>query len=388
MKEPRKTELPIALLLLFLLVCSLGEARGQDSLSVAPVGKVSAWDTPNDGGGSITVTWESSPDEAKGKVTGYRVLRSQVGGRFQLQGEVGSGVTKYVDEDTQDGREYIYAIQVLGKGGSSPLTKSSPASSWGQWYNTQRTNMLLVLLIISAGILLYIRKAKAGGKLFIRKIAGLDAVDEAVGRATEMGKPVLFIPGIMDMDDIQTIAGITILSRVARKTADYDTSLRVPVCRSVVMSVAQEVVKEAYLDAGRPDAYDADKINYLTDDQFGYAAGVDGIMLREKPAAIFLMGHFFAESLILAETGFSIGAIQIAGTAEISQLPFFITACDYTLIGEELFAASAYLSGEPRLLGSLKGQDLGKAIFMAIIIVGVVLESLGFHFLTKLVTTG
>jgi hypothetical protein len=112
-------------------------------------------------------------------------------------------------------------------------------------------------------------------------------------------------------------------------------------------------------------------VQYVTDEQFGYVAAVDGVMVREKPATIFLLGAFFAESLILAETGNSVGAIQIAGTARPAQLPFFIAACDFTLIGEELFAASAYLSGEPRQLGSLKGQDVGKAIAMIIIIVGV-----------------
>ena len=74
---------------------------------------------------------------------------------------------------------------------------------------------------------------------------------------------------------------------------------------------------------------------------------------------MFLRGLFYAESLILAETGNSVGAIQIAGTSEAAQLPFFVAACDYTLIGEELFAASAYLTGEPQQLGSLKGQDAG-----------------------------
>ncbi len=105
-------------------------------------------------------------------------------------------------------------------------------------------------------------------------------------------------------------------------------------------------------------------------------AHVNGIMVREKPAAVFLLGAFFAESLILAETGNSVGAIQIAGTARPAQLPFFIAACDFTLIGEELFAASAYLSGEPKALGSLKGQDVGKAIAMAAIVAGVVLATL------------
>ena len=98
-------------------------------------------------------------------------------------------------------------------------------------------------------------------------------------------------------------------------------------------------------------------------------------MVREKPAACFYMGCFFAESLILAETGNSIGAIQIAGTAESSQLPFFVAACDYTLIGEEFMAASAYLSGEPDQIGSLKGQDVAKAIAAIIIIIGIVLAT-------------
>jgi hypothetical protein len=82
------------------------------------------------------------------------------------------------------------------------------------------------------------------------------------------------------------------------------------------------------------------------------------------------MGYFNAESLLLAETGASTGAIQVAGTDQYIQLPFFITTCDYTLIGEELYAASAYLSRDPRLLGSLRGQDVGKA-FLMITIFGV-----------------
>ena len=64
------------------------------------------------------------------------------------------------------------------------------------------------------------------------------------------------------------------------------------------------------------------------------------------------------------------------GTARPAQLPFFVAACDYTLIGEELFAASAYLSKDPKLLGSLKGQDVGKALFILGILVGVILISL------------
>jgi hypothetical protein len=100
-------------------------------------------------------------------------------------------------------------------------------------------------------------------------------------------------------------------------------------------------------------------------------------MLRKKPAANFYMGHYFAESLLLTETGASTGAIQIAGTDADHRLPFFVTTCDYTLIGEELYAASAYLSKEPVQVGTLRGQDIGKAVVLSAIAVGTVLATVG-----------
>ncbi len=353
--------------------------------------KVLPKDRPNDAGGSIFVTWTKSVDDVEENelVKEYQVFRSSsLDGEFELIGTASKGFEKYVDGTTIDGTQYYYMVKAFDGVSYSQPARSEAVSSSAQWFHTGRMNMLVATVIISFLILWFIKQAKSGKELYIRPIAGLEAVDDAVGRATEMGKPIMYIPGIMDMDNMQTIASVIILGRVARKAAQYETTLLVPCCRSIVMSAAQETVKEAYFDAGRPDAFNADKINYLTDDQFGYAAGVNGMMLREKPGAIFYMGAFYAESLILAETGHSTGAIQIAGTAMPSQLPFFVTACDYTLIGEELFAASAYLSKEPLLLGSLKGQDMGKAILIAILVGGVILVSFGFSKIIAWLTTG
>jgi len=158
------------------------------------------------------------------------------------------------------------------------------------------------------------------------------------------------------------VAGITVLSRVARTAAEYDAEIEVPCTRSLVMTSAREAVHAAYLSAGRSDSYNPDRIYYVSDEQFAFVAYAGGLMVRRKPAACFYFGCFFAESLILAENGNSVGAIQVAGTAETSQLPFFVASCDYTLLGEEFFAASAYLSGEPDQLGTLLAQDIVKGI--------------------------
>jgi hypothetical protein len=246
-----------------------------------------------------------------------------------------------------------------------------------KWFDTRKTWIFVSVVLFSVAVMYSIYHARGGGNIFIRRIAGLEAVDEAIGRSTEMGRPILYILGLGGVSDVATIASMNILSQVARKTADYETPLRVPCNDPIVLNVVREMVKAAYLGEGRPDAYSEDNIFFVTESQFAYAAAVDGMMVREKPAAVFLQGTFYAESLILAETGNSVGAIQIAGSDSDSQLPFFITACDYTLIGEELYAASAYLSREPMLLGSLKGQDYGKLILFAGIILGVILELAG-----------
>jgi hypothetical protein len=54
-----------------------------------------------------------------------------------------------------------------------------------------------------------------------------------------------------------------------------------------------------------------------------------------------------------------------------------VVACDYTLIGEEMFAASSYLNPEPQMMGSLKGEDFLKAVIMIFLIVMAVLGTVG-----------
>lgn len=255
------------------------------------------------------------------------------------------------------------------------------------WYEPTRVGAPLVLLLVfSALVLLFIHLARRGRELFIRRIAGIAAMEEAVGRATELGRKVLYLPGAASVDDNQTIASLAVMRHVATLSARYGADLSVLNKDPLTFAAALETVKEAYLQAGRPDLFTPDRVTYVTYDQFAFTAAVTGIMVRERPAANFFIGSYQAESLLLAETGQSVGALQIAGTAEVTQLPFFAVVCDYTLMGEELYAAGAYLSKEPAMLGSIKGQDFTKAALILCILVGVTLEVFGVHWLKQVMT--
>ncbi len=338
----------------------------------APPGNLTATDHPWDNGTRVDLTWTPSTDDAG--LQGYIVRKKPADdAEFALVEIVPRGTSKYTVSDLNYETAYQFEVVSVTPNNTESATAATamPITPTRQWFDGTRIYFLSLLVVFCAVVLGFIVAARSGRTMKVRPIPGLKAVDEAVGRATEMGRPILFIPGIQDMNDIQTIAGLNILARVAATAAEYDAKIELPMIRSLVMTAARETVQAAALSAGRPDAYNPESIYYVTDEQFAYVAYLQGLMSREKPAACFYLGHFFAESLILAEMGNSVGAIQIAGTAETTQLPFFVAACDYTLIGEEFFAASAYLSGEPDQLGSLKGQDVGKLLVAVAIIVGV-----------------
>ncbi len=383
--------LPLAALI-FLLALGGGvwaQSPG-DTLPPSPPSGVTAFDTPNDAGRNITIDWQLSPDDVRGgkTVKGYDILRSESQeGEFEVVGSVVAGISTFQDDKVDNHKGYFYKVKAKDHLFSESEIVG-PVETSGQWYNTNRTVVLIFVVLFTTLVIYFVSSAKKGKKLYVRPIPGMDAVDEAVGRATEMGRPILYILGLSTISDVATIASLTILGRVAKKVAEFQSKLIVPCYDPIVMTVAQEVVKNAYLDAGRPDAYDESNIWFLSQSQFAYAAGVNGIMLRERTATNFYLGMFYAESLILAETGNIAGSIQIAGTDAVVQLPFFITSCDYTLIGEEFYAASAYLSREPKLLGSIKAQDWGKLGLITLIILGGFFASLHIDAFVNLFTVG
>ncbi len=259
------------------------------------------------------------------------------------------------------------------------LAAEAPARKWGIFVPDDSTIFGLFFGIFMM-ILVYvmIQRARAGLPIpEIRRIPGMEAFEEAVGRATEMGRPVHITNYSADVGDYDTWAFWSYLAHVAKLCASYDTRIINTNAEYLTMTVNEEIIKQAYLEAGRPDAFNPDDVRFVSPRQFGYTMGVAGIIAREKPAANFLTGYFYAEALILAEAGSLVGAIQVAASASTAQLPFFIAACDYTMIAEEFYAGAAALSKEPVIYGSVVAQDIGRVILTALIIVGAIMNTFG-----------
>lgn len=252
-----------------------------------------------------------------------------------------------------------------------------------------RVISLISIVIMFAIVYFMLRKAEKGKVPYIRRIPALDAIDEAVGRATELGRPVLChmgqtSAGLRGEWAGAILAGMSIMSHVASLCARLGARLIVAPAYPEALPLVTETVRDSYIAEGIPEGFIEDDIMFFSNQQWPWSTGVMGTMERELPAAHIGVGPMHGESLIIAEAGARVNAMSILGTPRKSQIPFLIACAAYVLIGEEVYAAGAYLSKDPGQIGTISGQDWIKAIVVVIMILCTITATLGTDILINL----
>ncbi|MCX7799873.1 MAG: hypothetical protein N2109_05970 [Fimbriimonadales bacterium] len=232
---------------------------------------------------------------------------------------------------------------------------------------------VLLLMVVFAGLVLWkIGSARKGRQLYIRPIPGLNAIEEAVGRSAELGGPLLFHGGIADFTNVQTLAAVGILEHICKTAAKYGNRILVTTAMPVMVPIWEDVIKASFAAAGRPELANWSEVRFISPAGDLTALGTTQLLVDEKVSSCFLFGAYDYTSLLYSEGGQIAGCMQIAGTSDYYQIPFFVASCDYVVMVEELFACSAYLTREPTMLGSVVGQDLGKLFLLLLILAGVI----------------
>ncbi len=249
---------------------------------------------------------------------------------------------------------------------------------------------LFQLAMLVGLTILFLAAERLVRSVTIRRLAGIDAMQEAINRATETGRPVHYSVGSRPTGvttggeyGAAILAGLGILGYVSRQCARQNVDLVVTSNSPETYPIVGQIVRESYVAEGHLDGFHPENIQFLSGDGTAYCVAVMGLFEREKIAANFMIGHWEAETMIILETGAGIGAIQIAG-AHIARMGDMIIAADYTIIGEEMYAASAYLSDDPALKRQVRGQDIAKLIILALILVGAALYAGGNRYLYNL----
>lgn len=246
---------------------------------------------------------------------------------------------------------------------------------------TAQSTLVLLASFCAITLIITMLVVKGRAKVEFRKIAGFEAIPEAIGRAAEMGRPI-FCPGGYSGGVASPeraggwLASLTVLGYIAELACKYNVHMIAMTPQPDSHIITTEIIRAKYIQMGRsPSLVDT---RYTTREQFAYTSAVVGVIQREKIGASFPIGTWGGEALIITESAAAVGAIQVgAEGSTVMQIPSMLAACDYMIIGEELFAAAASVSKNPEELAGLHSQSIMKIIIMIIIIAGSVLASFG-----------
>jgi hypothetical protein len=254
---------------------------------------------------------------------------------------------------------------------------------------------LLLILDIALGFLVWYFLNKVDvSKMYLRKIAAIEAIDEVVGRCAEMGRPVHTTLGsraqLVSEHASAFISGLSIVNYVARLVARYNGRIICTVNRAEGMPLTEDTIRSAYAAEGKLDQLDIRRsVIYCGEEKNSFYATASGLIVREQCAGNVMVGPFGAsESTYILSAAANMGAIQIGGSNRLNVLPLHAAICDYLVIAEELYAAGAYLTKDPEHVASLAATDLVKYVALAYTILGIILINVGIPFLKDVLVVG
>ena len=239
--------------------------------------------------------------------------------------------------------------------------------------NSGRVVQLIIFVTFAAYYYYAMRAFIATGRFSMRPLRAVQTMEEAVGRATEMGRPIHWTFGAGTMNG-QIFAGFNLLGYTARLCAKYETRLLVSIRLPEIVPMCEEIVRRAYVDEGRPDAFRPEDLRFWGT---SHNPAMIGLIAREKPAGNFIIGNLFHESVLALEAGALVGAIQVGGTMNTHQLPFIAAGSDAIFIGAEMFAASAHISRNPVMVGTVMAEELIKKTSVVLMVIGILAATAG-----------
>ncbi|MCK4787204.1 MAG: hypothetical protein KAV87_25820 [Desulfobacteraceae bacterium] len=233
-------------------------------------------------------------------------------------------------------------------------------------------------LALSIGILTYTayHYGKQGRTWEIRQLEALEAIYDGIGRAAETGRPILMLPGISNLGNPQTLAGLTLFGEISQRSAEIGVEAIASASNTAVITATEAIVRGAYTAAGKPEMYAPGKyVRWFGGDQFAYAVGSAGQIMATKPSVILYAGYFLFDVIVSGDTGSRVDAIQIGGT--LGSMEMISMMCDYIFIGEELYAASAAITQDKMSMATIAGQDWVKLLAVGLMVLGVLAKMAG-----------
>lgn len=239
---------------------------------------------------------------------------------------------------------------------------------------------ILFLLAVIALIVHTVQLSKKPPKTSLREIGVFPRLQRAIGFSVEEGSRVHVSIGrssLTNPTNASALVGLTTLEHITRQSINSD---RPPISTSgdgALSILSQDVQCAGTRKAGAPELYDHSRAWMTGPTPFSYLAGLMPVVGEKNTRTHLLIGNYGPEMTIAASTAQDNGAYVLAASDSLPTQAALYAAVDDVLIGEELFAAPAYLEMGAAYRASLAVQDLLRWVLIALLLAGAVLNLTG-----------
>lgn len=241
----------------------------------------------------------------------------------------------------------------------------------------------LIILVFSAFLLLGLTLWKRKSPAKIREIAALTHLHRALGLSMEDGSRMHVSLGsgnLLNARGGSALAGLAMLRHIAESTSVSDKPAVASTGDSTLGLLAQDTLQAGYQAAGVEELYSfsTGRVTGLT--PFSYAVGAMNILKNENVSANIMIGHFGAEAAFLTDISDSEHTTAIGASDDIAGQSVLFANAQNILIGEELFAAGAYLGAGASHTASLTVQDILRWLVIIALLGGAFAKFAGINF--------
>ncbi|MGI5917755.1 MAG: DUF6754 domain-containing protein, partial [Anaerolineae bacterium] len=223
---------------------------------------------------------------------------------------------------------------------------------------------LLFLLLFVPFFIYHTLRARRGHGVAFRPIAAYERMRRLLNYAAESGRPIHVTMGRGQIGGAATpeaLMGLTTYDYVVKHLAAYEQVAPGTTGSATVLPAAMGVLQRARRDAGLTSFYSTEGARFYGPDPMAYAGGAHETLSRRKYLANIMLGRFDDDGLWIVEATGQQAMMQIGGTYDPAAAALMYVPMDETLVGEELYAAGAYLH-RPIHRGSLATQDLMRVV--------------------------
>lgn len=237
----------------------------------------------------------------------------------------------------------------------------------------------LGLTAVTALLLLGFIVLRRRSPAVLRPIEAFDQLKRVIGLAVENGTRLHISLGrgnLFTSRGGSALTALAMLRQLAERTAIGDRPPIVTSGDAPLALLSQDTLQAGYQAAGADDQYRANtgRLTGLT--PFSYAAGTIPVTRDENVSATVVLGDLGIEAALLAESADREDTHLIAASDNLTAQSILFASAQHPLIGEELFAAPAYVGAEPAHQASLQVQDILRWLVILAILGGTVLRML------------